>query len=117
MGKRFYKTMRRNYVVQVPAYKIGLRKDGSEYRIDNIHVPLSILGISNPSIALDLDEASRHEQVRQMVLDSIDDTGGGSLLSHSDEAWYVDTTGDFKISEETVAVNPQTGKGRLILML
>ena len=65
LGKRFYRTLTRNYVVSVPTYKIGRRKDGSNYVIGNIHVPLSMLGVNTPSIALDLDEDSRHAKIKK----------------------------------------------------
>ena len=105
LGKRFYKTLTRNYVVSVPTYKIGRRRDNSNYRIDNIHVPLSLLGINTPSIALDLDEDSRYAKIKSLVMAELTDAANGAaLLSHSDETWYYDPNGDFKISEETIGV-------------
>ena len=108
LGKK-YRSLTRNYVVSVPTYKIGRRRDGSNYRIENIHVPLSMLGVNTPSIALDLDEDSRHAKIKSLVMEELNDAvGGAALLSHSDETWYFDSTGEFKISEETIGVDSET---------
>ena len=105
VGKRYYKTITRNYVVSVPAVKVGRRKDGSEYRVEGIHVPLSLLGFRKPSLALDVDDDSRYAKVKAIVMEQL---GEGAMLSHSDETWFYDPEGDFRISEETIGVNPET---------
>ena len=107
LGKRYYRTLTRHAIVSIPTYKIGRRRDGSTYQINNIHVPLSVLGINKPEISLDMDEASRYDKIKQLVLNEM---GEGALLSHSDETWFYDPEGEWKISEETVGVDPETKK-------
>ena len=71
-------------------------------------MPLSLLGFRKPSLALDVDDDSRYAKVKAIVMEQL---GEGAMLSHSDETWFYDPEGDFRISEETIGVNPETKQG------
>ena len=58
LGLKYYKTLRRNYVVNVPVIINGSPSDGRAYT-KQATVPICKLGISSPSIALEPTMAQR----------------------------------------------------------
>ena len=107
-GNRFYAAMpRRNYVVSVPVVVEGKRKNGSTYKVKS-HMPISKLGIKPAQIPLSMSEGERAALIKQIVKKQLP---AGALLEVSDERWLLDEsgTGSWKVSEELVAVDPETG--------
>ena len=103
-GKEFYKTLTRHYVVSIPVKLKGQRKDGTNYTQEGMHIPITKLGVNEPSIALDESTPRRRAKIKQMVLDSLPPARGGSLIvmEHSEQSWEYDDEGEWLISEETV---------------
>ena len=75
-GKAFYKTLARHYVVSLPVKLRGVRKDGTSYTQEGMHIPITKLGVNEPSIALDDNTPRRRAKIKQMVLDSLPERGG-----------------------------------------
>ncbi len=111
LGKQYYKTQRRNYLVSVPVLIQGRRKDGSTYQLKS-RMPIEKLGLKPKSIPLDMDSPTRYDRVRGMVEAELPD---GALYEVSDETWTLDPTGNWRISEETVKVEGGVGSVHIVL--
>ena len=108
LGLRYYKKLRRNYVVNVPVIIRGTPPDGRTYT-KRASVPISKLGISSPNIALEPTMAQRLRKVKQLVLDQLPKDGPIYDLGY--ESYTLDEEGTWSIMEETVGTNPDTGAG------
>ena len=58
LGKSFYSTLRRNYIVQVPVKVEGKRKDGSKYTLKT-WMPIEKFGLTPMSMPLNLTYRQR----------------------------------------------------------
>ena len=105
LGKRYYGTLRRNYVADVPVLIEGRRKNGTTYRIKS-HMKIEKLGLRPVEIPLNLNHDQRVALVKRLVLSSL--RGRETLLEMSDEKWQYDPDGSWRINEETVGVDPDT---------
>ena len=108
LGSRFYRQIRRNYVVSVPVIIQARRQNDTTYQ-KKTSAPLEKLSIARPSIALDLDTPRRHEKIKQMVLGQLQT--GLPVFEHSNELTWYDPDGQWDIWEETVGTDPDTGRG------
>ena len=113
LGNDYYKLLRRNYVAAVPVIIDGKRKNGSTYKVKS-HMPVEKLGLKPKSIPLNMGSPQRRARVRQMIEEELPD---GALYEVSDESWTLDPDGSWKISEETVGTNPDTGNGESHVVL
>ena len=66
LGYTYYKTVRRNYVAQVPVIIKGKRKDGSYYTVKST-MPVSKLGIRPKTLPTNNNDVTRRDAVRRMV--------------------------------------------------
>jgi hypothetical protein len=106
VGTAFYRAMpRRNYVVSVPVTIHGKRKNGTTYTLKS-HMPVSKLGLKPSQVPMSLSEDERRALVKGLVKK---DLPSGALYEMSDETWSLDDGGSWLISEELVAVDPETG--------
>ena len=82
----------------------GVRKDGTSYVQEGMHIPITKLGVNEPSIALDDNTPRRRAKIKQMVLDSLpaEQAGALTVMEHSEQSWEYDDQGEWLISEETV---------------
>ena len=106
LGKKYYSTLRRNYVVDVPIVIRGRRKNGTDYQIKS-HMKMERLGLRPIEVPLHLTYEERRVFIKRSVERSIDTTA--ALGEMSDEKWYFDGGGSWGIHEETVGVDPDTG--------
>ena len=77
LGLRYYKKLRRNYVVNVPVVIHGLDDKGRTYT-KKASIPIEKLGISQPDIALLKTLAARLRKVKELVLDQLPKKGNSS---------------------------------------
>ncbi len=113
LGNDYYKLLRRNYVAAVPVIIDGKRKNGSTYKVKS-HMPVEKLGLKPKSIPLNMGSPQRRARVKQMIEEELPDE---ALYEVSDESWTLDPDGSWKISEETVGTNPDTGNGESHVVL
>ena len=106
LGKKYYKTLRRNYVADIPITIHGKRKNGTTYTMKS-HMKMEQLGLTPVQIPLDLTLEQRRALAKRMILSHI--RGHNQLYEVSDETWTYDAEGSWRISEETVGVDPDTG--------
>ena len=92
LGTRYYKRLRRNWVVQVPVTIKGVRTDRSTYEVKGV-VPIAKMGMTAPNLALDADTPTRNRRAKQMVLDQIPDDG--VIYEYSHERYEFDPEGAF----------------------
>jgi hypothetical protein len=109
LGTAYYRTMRRNYVISVPIIITGNRKNGTAYTY-KAHMPIEKWGLKPMEMPMHLTHAQRVAFVKAKVLREQDAKGTRVLNEFYDETWEVDETGSWLIHEETVGVNPETGK-------
>ena len=87
LGRSFYSTTKRNYVVQVPVIiKRQRNKDKSAFEMES-WLPIAKLGLGYQQLPLNLNHRERLAKVKKMVMDQLD---GDVLLTHSDEVWTLD---------------------------
>ncbi len=106
LGKKYYSTLRRNYVVDVPVRIDGKRKNGSTYEIKS-HMKMNKLGLRPVEIPLHLSLQQRRERVKRIILRQLDITA--PLYRVSDETWWYDPEGSWGVHEETVGVDQDDG--------
>ena len=111
LGKSFYSTLRRNYLVQVPVKVAGKRKDGSAYTLKT-WMPIEKFGLTPINMPLNLTYRQRLARVKASVQGQLD---RGALLEYSDETWSLDGGGSWRIHEETVGVDNGEGEAHVIL--
>ncbi len=104
LGNSYYRTVRRNYVVTVPVIINGKRKDGSTYQIKST-MPVSKLGLKPTTLPSNMTSPQRRAKVRRIVEAELSDV----LYEMSDETWTLDGSGSWRIHEEVVATDPDTG--------
>ena len=114
LGKKYYSTLRRNYVVDVPIVVNGVRKNGTKYQIKS-HTKLEKLGMKPIDVPLHLNHEQRQEYVKKEVQKTLKNRG--SLFQVSDEEWSYDSHGSWGIHEETVGVDPETGEAEAHVIL
>ncbi len=107
LGKRYYATLRRNYVVDVPIVIKGKRKNKSTYQIRS-HVKMEKLGLRPVEVPLNLTLDQRREFVKRSIESELKKTAT-PIFEISDEQWWFDDTGSWGIHEETVGVDPESG--------
>jgi hypothetical protein len=107
LGNRFYKTIRRNYVVQVPAIVRGTRANKSTYT-HKAHLSVESLGLRPVTLPLNLTSPQRHARVRDIIEEQLPDDG--VLYQVSEEVWSLDDAGSWVVAEETVGTDPDTGR-------
>ena len=106
LGKAYYKTIRRNYVAQVPVRVQGERRDKTRYSYKT-HMPIEKLGLKPRQLPLSMRSPERYAKVKEMVRREL--PANGVLYEVSEEKWTLDDTGSWRVSEETVGVHPETG--------
>jgi hypothetical protein len=74
LGTRFYKTLRRNYVVSVPVKVQGVRKDRSTYEY-RAHIFVEKSGLTARELRLRLRSPERNDRVRELVEAEIPEDG------------------------------------------
>ena len=104
LGTTYYKTVRRNYVVSVPVIISGQRKNGSTYQIKS-SMPVSKIGIKHTTLPSHLTSPMRRAKVRALVEAELP----AVLYEVSDESWTFDPSGTWRIHEEVVGTDPDTG--------
>lgn len=109
LGKAYYRTLRRNYVVQVPVVIKGSRKDGATYSRKS-HMPMTKMGLKPVQVPLHLTLEQRRAYVKREIEKQMKKTTK-PIYEASDEAWWFDDDGSWAVNEETVGVDPDTGKG------
>ena len=114
LGKAYYKTIRRNYVAQVPVRVEGIRKDKSTYTYKS-HTPIEKLGLKPKQLPLSLKMDERHAKVKELVRGEL--PASGILYEVSEERWTLDEGGSWRISEETVGVFPGSEDAGALLIL
>ncbi len=66
LGKKYYSTLRRSYVVDVPIIIKGKRKNGTTYQIKS-HMKMEKLGLRPAEVPLNLTLDQRREHVKRAV--------------------------------------------------
>ena len=107
IGKKYYSTLRRNYVVDVPIIIKGKRKNGTRYEIKS-HTKMEKLGMRPVEVPLNLTLDQRREYIKRAVEAAV--AKDKPLYQVSDEEWSYDAHGTWAIHEETVGVDPDSGK-------
>ena len=74
LGLKFYRNMRRSYIVNVPVTVHGTPADGRHYTKSST-IPISKLGIASPTIALEPRLQTRMEKVKQLVMQQLPSEG------------------------------------------
>ena len=92
LGKSFYATLRRNYLIQIPVKVVGKRKDGSSYTLKT-WMPMEKLGLTPMSMPLNLTYRQRLARVKATVQGQLDQ---GALLEFSQETWTLDSGGSWR---------------------
>ncbi|MCP3866237.1 MAG: hypothetical protein GY695_24480, partial [Aestuariibacter sp.] len=81
-------------------------------------MPLSKVGFGPAEIRLDVSDQGRRRRVRERFEEQLrEQFPDGVLQEHSDEVWILDPDGSWKIHEEVVATNPDTGEGEAHVVL
>ncbi len=106
LGKKYYSTLRRSYVVDVPIIIKGKRKNGTTYQIKS-HMKMEKLGLRPAEVPLNLTLDQRREHVKRAVAALI--PRDRPVHEVSDEQWWFDPDGTWGVHEETVGVDPETG--------
>ena len=106
LGKKYYATLRRNYVVDVPITIKGKRRNGTTYQIKS-HMKMERLGLRPVEVPLNLTLAERRAFIQRRVAAAIQKDQ--PLIEVSDEQWFFDDAGSWGVHEETVGVDPETG--------
>ena len=114
LGNRYYTQLRRNYVVSVPVVVKGTRADKSTYEY-RAHILVEKSGLRAKELPLRLRSPERYERVKQMVREEIPDDG--VIYEVSEERWVLDRRGGWKVSEETVGTDPDTGEAEAHVVL
>ena len=96
-GDRFYKQLRRNYIVQLPVKIRGTRLNGSTYTIKS-SMPIQKLGLTRKQLPLNLTHAERKATLKEMVEDEL--PLSGTLMQHSQEEYTYDESGGWAISDK-----------------
>ena len=112
LGLKFYKKLRRNYVVNVPVTIHGTPAEGRHYT-KKATLPINKLGITVADIALAPTLEERLRKVKRLVLDQL--PRDGPIYNLGYESYTLDDEGDWAIMEETVGVHPDSGKGEVYL--
>jgi hypothetical protein len=113
-GKKYYGTLRRNYVVKVPAVVKGTRSDKSKYTYKT-HYTVEKLGIRPREMPLCMKSPERRARVREIIEGELPDNG--VLYEVSEGIWVLDKDGSWLISEEFVATHPDTGVAKSYVVL
>ena len=122
LGKKYYATLRRNYVADVPIIIKGKRKNNTTYTIKS-HMKREKLNLRPVEVPLNLTHDQRMALVKRMILKELKDRAGNDdsqdlvLYEVSDEQWTLDPEGSWRIHEETVGVDPETGAGEAHVVL
>lgn len=117
LGKKYYSTLRRNYVVDVPVVIKGKRKDGTTYQIKS-HLKMEKLGLRPVQVPLHLSLEERRAYVKASVKRSMEQNPN-ALYEVSDEQWWYDDSdsASWAVHEETVGVDPLTREGESHVVL
>ena len=99
VGNKYYSQLHRNYIVKVP---VVVSAEGQPDRKTNI--PISLLGISWPRLALNKTEKERWKMARDMVSQYLSEDG--LLMDDSGDKMRFDPNGNWDIMEETVGRDP-----------
>jgi hypothetical protein len=86
LGNRYYKTLRRNYVVQVPVIVKGARANRSTYTY-KAHLPVEKLGLRPVTLPLNMTTPERDARVREIIEQQLPDNG--ILYEVSEEVWVL----------------------------
>ena len=105
LGNSYYRTLRRNYIVNIPVSIRGRRADGSTYEVKS-SMPISRLGLTEKTLPLNMTSPVRRARVRAMVEAELP----AVLYEQSEETWTLDAAGSWIIHEETVGTHPDTGE-------
>jgi hypothetical protein len=114
LGKRYYATLRRNYVADVPVVIKGKRKNGTEYTIRS-HMKVEKLGLKPVEVPLNLTLDKRRKLVQESLEKQMVTTK--PIYEVSDEQWWFDEDGSWAIHEETVGVDPETNEAEAHVVL
>ena len=84
IGKKYYSTLRRNYVVDVPIIIKGKRKNGTKYEIKS-HMKMEKLGMRPVEVPLNQTLDQRREYIKRAVEAAV--AKDKPLYQVSDEEW------------------------------
>ncbi len=104
LGNSYYSTVRRNYVVAVPVVINGSRKNGTTYGLKS-SMPVSQIGIKSTTLPSNMTSPQRRAKIKRLVEAQLP----AVLYEMSEESWTLDPTGSWRIHEETVATDADTG--------
>jgi hypothetical protein len=107
LGNRYYSTLRRNYVVSMPVKVQGKRANGSTYEY-RAHIFVERNGLTAKDLPLRLRSPERYEKVKELI--HLEIRADGVLYEVSEEKWVLDKRGGWKVSEELVGTDPETGE-------
>ena len=103
-------------MVSLPVKLKGVRKDSTSYVQEGMHIPITKLGVNEPSIALDDNTPRRRAKIKHMVLDSLPEQAGAlTVMEHSEQTWEYDVEGEWLISEETVGTVGDTAEASVVV--
>jgi hypothetical protein len=91
--------------VHVPVVVQGVRADRSTYSY-KAHFAVEKSGLRAKELPLRLSSPDRRERIKEMVRAELSEV----VYEVSEERWMLDTNGGWKVSEETVGVDPDTGE-------
>ena len=114
LGRRYYSTLRRNYVASVPVKVEGTRKDRSTYEY-KAHISVEKLGLRPKQLPLSMRSPERYARVKELIQQEL--PTNGVLYEVSEEKWTLDPRGSWKVSEETVGTHPDTGEAEAHVVL
>ena len=118
LGLTFFRRRRVEYVVDLPVTVVGRRQNGTYYE-RSMTMPVSSLGIGRLHLPAHLDSADAERLVKSRVLDALNPrrtADGLELYQYSEEIWFLDESGDWKISSmEAVPIAAGTPEVRVVL--
>jgi len=97
LGKKYYSTLRRNYVVDVPIVVNGKRQNGSTYQIRS-HVKMEKLGLRPVEVPLSMTLEERRNFIKDSIKKQMERTTD-AIYRISDEEWFYDDDGSWAINE------------------
>ena len=93
--------------MNVPIVIRGKRKNGTKYEIKS-HMKMEKLGVRPVDVPLNLTLDQRRDYIKRAVEAAV--PTDKPLYQVSDEEWWYDPHGTWAIHEETVGVDPDSGK-------
>ena len=108
LGKTYFKTLRVEYVVNIPVLIHGHRQNHTSYTRETM-MPVETLGLGRMFAPATLEHHEAQARLKAQVLASLHGTEteqGLLLYQFSEELWYLDTSRDWVINSMETLTRP-----------